>query len=129
MFTIKQSFETKNSKQKIAVDDFCFENKKKVIQKAMIKIKTKRQKEYRILKYSNNMYIINFIIRYLHSSSKFETITINKLFKISILFSSIKSINMLSNSAIIKIAVEIIMNSMKFKKRKKIKIKRHSLNK
>lgn len=100
----------------VTIDDFDSENKEQILQKVMSKIDTKQQKKYRILMCSDNIYVTDFTIRYLHSSSRFEIISTKTFLRIFVLFSSFKSTNALSNTTMTRIAVEIAIDSMKFKK-------------
>ena len=116
LFIFNNENANETSKREIKINDFCFENKEPIIQKIMIKMKTKLSNKYRTLKCDDNNYVIDFIIRYLHSASKFETSTMDILFRIFVLSLLIKFINVLSNTTITKTIVSIAVDSIKSKK-------------
>ena len=72
------------------------------------------KEEYEIIELNRDSAMIGFIIRYLHSVAKFETLSF-AISSISISLSFVKSINLFSNSSIIRTAVDIARDSVKLK--------------
>ena len=109
------AFEIQKS-AKIRLNDLNDENKKRLMQEAMKKkSRTHRMRFYHKLKFEGNTIQIEFIIKYLHSWTRFDTLITVNLSRIAIVFSSIKSIKSLSNSSITRAFVDFTKNTIKCK--------------
>ena len=110
-------------RRKIAITNALHFSIENIISKELTRMKYDITKEeYEIIELNHDPYMIEFIIRYLHSVAKFETISF-AISSISISLSFVKSINLLSNSSIIKTAVDIARDSVKLKHWKRTKRK------
>ena len=79
------------------------------------KFRTHRIKFYHKLKFEESTIQIEFIIKYLHSWARFDTLITVNLFRIAIVLSSIKFIKSLSNSSTTRASVDLIKNTIKCK--------------
>ena len=79
------------------------------------KSRTHRVKFYHKLKFEKDTIQIEFIIKYLHSWTRFDTLITVNLFRIAIVLSSIKSTKSLSNSSITRAFVDFTKDTIKCK--------------
>ena len=101
---------------RIRLNDLNDEDKKRFMQEAMKKkSRTHRMKFYHKLKFDGNTIQIGFIIKYLHSWARFDTLITVNLFRMTIVFSSIKSTKSVSNSSITRAFVDLTKDTIKCK--------------
>ena len=114
-FSIAIVFETQEN-AKIRLNDLNDEDKERLMQEAMKKkSRTHRMKFYHKLKFEGNTIQIEFIIKYLHSWAKFDTLITINLPRIAIVPPSMKSTKSLSNSSITRAFVDLTKNTIKCK--------------
>ena len=91
-------------------------NKELLMQKIHAKSKFKnRQRNYKTVIMNNYHYVVEFFITYLYFAIRFENITFKILSNISVSIFLTKFSNFLSNDALTKIAIDMILNLTKFK--------------
>lgn len=102
----------KAKRRKIAIEDTQHAN---VICENLAQMKYDiTQEKYAIFKMNNYFSMIEFTIKYLHSTAKFDTIT-TAILSISICLLSVKFVNLLSNDAMTKTSIDIARNTIKLK--------------
>lgn len=116
----KTSVNTKNNSQnddaRISLNDLNKKDRERLIQKTMeIKFQTYRVKSYRKFKFENNTIQTKFLIKYLHSCTRFNTFIFINLSYIVLILLSIQSVKFSSNLSIIKTFVNFTKNTIRCK--------------
>lgn len=75
--------------------------------------RTSRERTYTEIIWEDKKYATNHVIKYLHSMTRFETLSFFNLFELIMNSSSIRSTKLMFNSAITRVFAEIVKNDVK----------------